>query len=66
MERVNELCHGLLHVTYVWQSIKYTWVTIVIIYVRNEQFDTHLTLLVKWCTIKNNNGESKIKYFYMG
>ena len=56
------LCHDLLHVTYFWHSTKKLRVVIVTIYVKNEQFDVHLTLVVRCGTFNNNEGESVIKY----
>ena len=55
-----------IHKTNFWQSNKYIWIRLVNINVRNEQFDVHLTLVVKCCTINKDQGKSKIEYYYMG
>ena len=60
-----ELYHSLLHVTNFWHSIKYICVRVVKIYVRNKQFDVHLTLLIKFGKININHEENINKYYYI-
>ena len=33
---------------------------------KKEEFEVHLTLVVKWCTVNNIQGKSVSKYYYMG
>ena len=64
MECVNELCHVLLYVTYFWQSTKKIWEGTVSNYVKKEQFDMNLKLVVKRWTLNDNQGESIKNLFY--